>query len=117
MMLLLTNSFLISLNKMFHTNSNSSLWNSPERLRITVGGDGHGVRVFSEEFILQKLVDTGISKYYTWDYSGDKYFEISDLQCKNQNTCDYDLMVQRYGNLKGSVISLVTQSIEASSLN
>ena len=43
---------------------------SPERLRITVGGDGHGVRVFSEEFILQReLVDTGISKYYTWDYS------------------------------------------------
>ena len=61
---------------------------SPERLRITVGGDGHGVRVFSEEFILQReLVDTGISKYYTWDYSGDKYFEISDLQCKNQSTC------------------------------
>ena len=82
---------------------------SPERLRITVGGDGHGVRVFSEEFILEReLVDTGISKYYTWNYSGDKYFEISDLQCKNQSTCDYDLMVQRYGNLKGSVsISLI----------
>ena len=82
---------------------------SPERLRIIVGGDGHGVRVFSEEFILEReLVDTGISKYYTWNYSGDKYFEISDLQCKNQSTCDYDLMIQRYGNLKGSVsISLI----------
>ena len=43
-------------------------------------------------FILEReLVDTGISKYYTWDYSGDKYFEISDLQCKNQNMCNYDL--------------------------
>ena len=80
---------------------------SPERIEIQLRFEGRAD--YSERFMLEReLVDTGISKYYTWDYSGDKYFEISDLQCKNQNTCDYDLMVQRYGNLKGSVsISLI----------
>ena len=36
---------------------------SPEQLKITIDG------VFSETFVLEKtLVDTGISKYYTWNY-------------------------------------------------
>ena len=75
---------------------------SPERLEIQLGP-------YSERFILEReLVDTGISKYYTWDYSGDKYFEISNQQCTNQNVCNYDLKIQRFGNLKGSVsISLI----------
>ena len=75
---------------------------SPERVAIQIGS-------YSETFILEReLVDTGISKYYTWDYSGDKYFEISNQQCKNQNICNYDLNIQRFGNLKGSVsISLI----------
>ena len=71
---------------------------SPERLKISVGS------VFSEMFILEgMLVDTGISKYYTWDYIGNKNFEISYDQCPNQKTCNYDITVERYGNLKGSV--------------
>ena len=76
---------------------------SPERLKISVGS------VFSEMFILEgTLVDTGISKYYTWDYIGNKDFEISYDQCPNQKTCNYDITVERYGNLKGSVtISLL----------
>jgi hypothetical protein len=75
---------------------------SPERVAIQLGS-------YSETFILEReLVDTGISKYYTWDYSGDKYFEISNQQCTNQNVCNYDLKIQRFGNLKGSVsISLI----------
>ena len=76
---------------------------SPERLKISVGN------FFSEMFILEgTLVDTGISEYYTWDYTGNKNFEISLNQCPNQETCDYDIIVERYGNLKGSVsISLL----------
>ena len=71
---------------------------SPERLKISVGN------VFSEMFILEgTLVDTGISEYYTWDYTGNKNFEISHEQCPNQKTCNYDIVVERYGNLKGSV--------------
>ena len=29
---------------------------SPERLRINCGGDGHGVRVFSEDLYLRKRI-------------------------------------------------------------
>jgi hypothetical protein len=77
---------------------------SPERLKISVGGKGSGVEVFSELFVLEgTLIDTGISEYYTWDYTGNKNFEISYQQCPNQKTCNYDIIVKRYGNLKGSV--------------
>ena len=77
---------------------------SPERLKISVGN------VFSEMFILEgMLVDTGISEYYTWDYVGNKNFEISFDQCPNQKTCNYDITVERYGNLKGSVSILLLQ--------
>jgi len=77
---------------------------SPERLKISVVWSGQGVHVFSEIFILEgTLVDTGISEYYTWDYTGNKNFEISYEQCPNQKTCNYDIIVERYGNLKGSV--------------
>ena len=59
---------------------------------------------FSELFILEgTLVDAGISEYHTWDYVGNKNFEISFDQCPNQKTCNYDITVERYGDLKGSV--------------
>ena len=77
---------------------------SPERLKISVGEKGSGVEVFSEMLYLEgMLMDTGISEYYTWDYTGNKNFEISYQQCPNQKTCNYDITVERYGNLKGSV--------------
>ena len=80
---------------------------SPKRLKISVGG------VFSELFVLEKtLVDTGISKYYTWEYVGKENVHISNQQCPNQKTCNYDITVERFGNLEGSVsISLSRISI------
>jgi hypothetical protein len=86
---------------------------SPEQLKITVGGKGHGVEVFSELFVLEKsLVDTGISKYYTWEYVGKENVLISNQHCPNQKTCNYDITVERFGNLEGSVsISLSRISI------
>ena len=82
---------------------------SPEQLKISVVWSGQGVQVFSEMLYLEgTLVDTGISEYYTWDYVGNKNFEVSFEQCPNQKTCNYDITVERYGNLKGSVsISLL----------
>ena len=82
---------------------------SPERLKISVVWSGQGVQVFSEMLYLEgTLVDTGISEYYTWDYVGNKNFEVSFEQCPNQKICNYDITVERYGNLKGSVtISLL----------
>jgi hypothetical protein len=77
---------------------------SPERLKISVVWSGQGVQVFSEMLYLEgTLVDTGISEYYTWDYVGNKNFEVSFEQCPNQKTCNYDITVERYGNLEGSV--------------
>ena len=80
---------------------------SPEQLKITIDG------VFSETFVLEKtLVDTGISKYYTWEYVGKENVVISNQQCPNQKTCNYDITVERFGNLEGSVsISLSRVSI------
>tara|TARA_B100001750_G_C15114093_1_gene401605 strand:- start:48 stop:533 length:486 start_codon:yes stop_codon:yes gene_type:complete len=80
---------------------------SPEQLKITIGS------VFSETFVLEKtLVDTGISKYYTWEYIGKENVVISNQQCPNQKTCNYDITVERFGNLEGSVsISLSRVSI------
>ena len=80
---------------------------SPEQLKITIDG------VFSETFVLEKtLVDTGISKYYTWEYIGKENVVISNQHCPNQKTCNYDITVERFGNLEGSVsISLSRTSI------
>ena len=82
---------------------------SPERLVISVVQKQMGLAtIFSEWFVLEgTLVDTGISEYYTWDYTGNKNFKISTQQCKTF-TCTYEITVERYGNLKGSVsISLL----------
>ncbi len=86
---------------------------SPEQLKISVAWSGQGVKVFSELFVLEKtLVDTGISKYYTWEYVGKENVVISNQQCPNQKTCNYDITVERFGNLEGSVsISLSRISI------
>ena len=86
---------------------------SPEQLKISVVWSGQEVEVFSELFVLEKtLVDTGISKYYTWEYVGKENVVISNQQCPNQKTCNYDITVERFGNLEGSVsISLSRISI------
>ena len=86
---------------------------SPERLKISIAWSGHGVEVFSEMFGLEKtLVDPGISKYYTWEYVGKENVLVSNQQCPNQKTCNYEITVERFGNLEGSVsISLTRVSI------
>ena len=81
---------------------------SPERLGIWVVSNQIGVgTIFSANYLLEgTLVDTGISEYYTWDYTGpwcgQKLCQIEYLQCR-EKTCEYDIIVKRYGNLKGSV--------------
>ena len=61
--------------------------------------------VFSEEFILKGMpVDTGISKYYTWEYVGQKYVYTPEVE----GEANYEITIIRTGNLKGSVtISLL----------
>ena len=38
-------------------------------------------KIFSEEFVLQRsLVDTGVSKYYTWEYLGQKFIQFPETE-------------------------------------
>ena len=86
---------------------------SPTKIRIDIkvrsaGSDIAGATwtpMFSEEFILKGTpVDTGISKYYTWEYVGQKYVYIPEVE----REANYEITIKRSGNLKGSVtISLL----------
>jgi len=81
---------------------------SPTKIRIDIkvrsaGSDFAGTTwtpMFSEEFILKGTpVDTGISKYYTWEYVGQKYVYIPEVE----GEANYEIKIERSGNLKGSV--------------
>ena len=81
---------------------------SPTKIRIDIKGkwteryymDPSWRPVFSEEFILKGTqVDTGISKYYTWEYVGQKYVYIPEVE----GEANYEITIKRTGNLKGSV--------------
>jgi len=65
--------------------------------------------VFSEGFVLKGTpVDTGISKYYTWEYVGQKYVYIPEVE----REATFEISITRTGNLKGSVsISLLQATI------
>ena len=69
-------------------------------------GSGTGWELlFSEKFVLKGTpVDTGISKYYTWEYVGQKYVYIPAVE----REANYEIRIERSGNLEGSVtISLL----------
>ena len=81
---------------------------SPTKIRIDIkvrsaGSDFAGTTwtpMFSEEFILKGTpVDTGISKYYTWEYVGQKFVYIPEVE----GEANYEIKIERSGNLKGSV--------------
>ena len=59
-----------------------------------------GGLVFSEIFVLKGTpVDTGISKYYTWEYAGQKYVYIPEVE----GEVNYEIKIERSGNMEGSV--------------
>jgi len=59
-----------------------------------------GGLVFSEIFVLKGTpVDTDISKYYTWEYVGQKYVYMPEVE----GEANYEIKIERSGNLKGSV--------------
>jgi len=77
---------------------------SPIRIDIKVGSaefsHHDGGLVFSEKFVLKGTpVDTGISKYYTWEYVGQKFVYIPEVE----GEANYEIKIERSGNLKGSV--------------
>ena len=79
---------------------------SPSKIRIDIKvrsaefSSTDGGLVFSEKFVLKGTpVDTGISKYYTWEYVGQKHVYIPEVE----GEADYEIRIERSGNLKGSV--------------
>ena len=77
---------------------------SPNKIRIMISEQGgiyetQGIgMVLNELYILDRdLVDTGISKYYTWEYNGDKSFYIPE----SGSYWKYGIGFE--GNLEGSV--------------
>jgi len=76
---------------------------SPHKITIVIKGKSTTTSpnfYFSEEFVLKGTpVDTGISKYYTWEYVGQKYVYIPEVEGES----DYEIVIVRSGNLKGSV--------------
>ena len=88
---------------------------SPNKIRIIVAEKSSEVyqsqgmgRVLDEVYILDRdLVDTGISKYYTWEYNGDKSFFIP----KSGSFFDIKITVQ--GNMEGSVSISLTKVAES----
>jgi len=79
---------------------------SPSKIRIDIKvrsaefSHPDGGLVFSEIFVLKGTpVDTGISKYYTWEYVGQKYVYIPEIE----GEANYEIRIERSGNLEGSV--------------
>ena len=87
---------------------------SPSKIRIDIkvrsaGSDFAGTTwtpMFSEKFVLKGTpVDAGISKYYTWEYVGQKYVYIPEVE----REANYEITITRTGNLKGSVTISLSQ--------
>ena len=85
-----------------------AMGDSPHKITIAIKGklteryylDPSWRPLFSEEFVLKGTpVDTGISKYYTWEYVGQKYVYIPEVE----GEANYEITIKRTGNLKGSV--------------
>ena len=69
---------------------------SPEMLYLKIISED-GYEIYEQEFYLEKnLVNTGISKYYTWEYIGERFFTVSERD-------NYEIVINREGNLNGSV--------------
>jgi len=94
---------------------------SPAKIKLTIKGkwtESYNVEpswgtIFSEEFVLERsLVDTGISKYYTWEYIGQKYVQIPRLEGKipSSDEAIYEIIINRSGNLEGSVSISLTKA-------
>jgi hypothetical protein len=67
---------------------------SPQMLTITLSGPSFS---FSEDFVLEgTLHETGISKYYTWDYLGQTIIEVPEEQ-------QLTITINPHGNTLGPV--------------
>ena len=73
---------------------------SPQTLSISISGFNTS---FSEDFqLVGTSVETDISQYYTWDYDGQKVFQVSGLE-------KVKIVIDPHGNIKGTVSVYIIQ--------
>ena len=67
---------------------------SPQTLSISINGDNIS---FLENFqLVGTEVETDISQYYTWDYEGQKIFQVSGLET-------VEIVIDPHENTKGTI--------------
>ena len=67
---------------------------SPQTLSISISGDD--VSFFEDFELVGTSVETDISQYYTWDYAGQKIFQVSGLE-------NVKIVINPHENTKGTV--------------
>ena len=73
---------------------------SPQTLSVSISGYNTS---FSEDFqLVGTLVETDISQYYTWDYDGQKIFQVSGLE-------KVKIAIDPHENIKGTVSVYIIQ--------
>ena len=73
---------------------------SPQTLSISISGFNTS---FSEDFqLVGTSVETDISQYYTWDYDGQKIFQVSGLE-------NVKIVINPHENTKGTVSVYINQ--------
>ena len=73
---------------------------SPQTLSISISGNDVS---FSEDFqLVGTSVKTDISQYYTWDYDGQKIFQVSGLE-------KVKIIIDPHENTKGTISVYINQ--------
>ena len=73
---------------------------SPQTLSISISGNDVS---FSEDFqLVGTSVKTDISQYYTWDYDGQKIFQVSGLE-------KVKIIIAPHENTKGTISVYINQ--------
>ena len=73
---------------------------SPQTLSVLISGYNTS---FSEDFqLVGTLVETDISQYYTWDYDGQKIFQVTGLE-------KVKITIDPHENTKGTVSVYINQ--------
>ena len=67
---------------------------SPQTLSISLYGDN--ISFFEDFELVGTSVETDISQYYTWDYDGQKIFQVSGLE-------NVKIVINPHENTKGTV--------------
>ena len=67
---------------------------SPQTLSVSIYGDN--ISFFEDFELVGTLVETDISQYYTWDYAGQKIFQVSGLEKAK-------IIIDPHENTKGTV--------------